>query len=328
MSTTTQLSENSHQGFDGLKAALCLESTKAKSNTASGMPVCLWPEGIRSRSSGKERDAETGLDYFGARYLSSPQGRFTSPDPLGGSLADPQTLNKYAYVRNNPLRFTDPTGLYICKDDPQDGSSHCASDQDKTFEAARLRDLQSKNNDVVRAAEAYGDPNKSNGVTVGFVDLGKSGENGVTRSTLGADANGKLFAQSDVTINSRSTGTDLAAAVGHEGSHVADAQDMARSITITDAGRGLFTLGVDISQYSSEQRAYRVTDSIYRTANDPFNGCGNASCALGAGSSPIGLGQRIDQILLAHPDIYHSSDGRPLTRTNQGGNVLNLVVPH
>jgi hypothetical protein len=122
----------------------------------------------------------------------------------------------------------------------------------------------------------------------------------VTRSTLGADASGKHFAQSDVTINSRSAGTALAAAVGHEDSHVADAQDIARSITITDAGRGLFSLGLDISQYASEQRAYRVTDSIYRTANEPFNGCGNAGCALGAGSSPIGIGQRTDQILLAH----------------------------
>ena len=59
MPTTTQLSENSHQGFDGLKLALCLASMDAKSNPASGIPVCLWGEGIRSRSSGKERDAET-----------------------------------------------------------------------------------------------------------------------------------------------------------------------------------------------------------------------------------------------------------------------------
>jgi hypothetical protein len=71
MDTTMQLSENSHQGFDGIKAGLCLASMEAKSNNAPGIPVCLWQEGIRSRSSGKERDGETGLDYFGFRYYST-----------------------------------------------------------------------------------------------------------------------------------------------------------------------------------------------------------------------------------------------------------------
>ena len=66
MPTAAQLSENSHQGSDGLKAALYLGSMEDKSNTASGMPVCLWREGTGSRGSGKERDAETGLDYFWA----------------------------------------------------------------------------------------------------------------------------------------------------------------------------------------------------------------------------------------------------------------------
>ena len=60
---------------------------------------------------GKERDAELGLDNFEARYTSSSIGRFASPDPFGGHQQDPQTLNEYAYVRNNPLNLTDPTGL-------------------------------------------------------------------------------------------------------------------------------------------------------------------------------------------------------------------------
>jgi hypothetical protein len=75
MTTTAELSENSHQGFDGIKAALCLASMEAKSNTASGMPLCLRPNGTGSRSSGKERD-ETGLDYFGAMYYLGTQGKF------------------------------------------------------------------------------------------------------------------------------------------------------------------------------------------------------------------------------------------------------------
>ena len=281
---------------------------------------------------GKERDSESGLDNFGARYNSSQYGRFMSPDPLGGKLVDPQTLNKYSYTRNNPINLVDPTGLYTCRHDA--GSSHCSSDSDWQFELARQQDLQSKNQDVVRAAQAYGDPNSSNGVTVGFAALGRGGEGGITTSYLGTDSNGNPQAHSDVTLNSSDLGkvgtnsvsTAFKADVGPEGSHVADAQDIFRSI-VSDP-RGNYTVGTIISQYSSEQRAYKVTDAIYRSANEPYNGCGNANCALGAGSSPIGLSQRIDQILFAHPDAYHSSDGRPLTPTNQGGNVLNLTVPH
>lgn len=62
----------------------------------------------------KERDVESGLDYFGARYYSSSTGRFMSPDPSGLVYADPknpQSLNLYSYAQNNPLTNVDPTGL-------------------------------------------------------------------------------------------------------------------------------------------------------------------------------------------------------------------------
>ncbi|MFN0100996.1 MAG: RHS repeat domain-containing protein [Bryobacteraceae bacterium] len=70
---------------------------------------------------GKQRDGETagtstpGLDYFGARYMSAAQGRFTSPDaPFADQHPeDPQSWNLYAYARNNPLVFVDPTGEAI-----------------------------------------------------------------------------------------------------------------------------------------------------------------------------------------------------------------------
>jgi RHS repeat-associated protein len=62
---------------------------------------------------GKERDSESGLDNFGARYDSSSVGRFMSPDPLMASARvwDPQTWNRYSYALNNPLLFIDPTGM-------------------------------------------------------------------------------------------------------------------------------------------------------------------------------------------------------------------------
>jgi RHS repeat-associated protein len=59
---------------------------------------------------GKELDEDTGLYYYGARYYNAELARFTSQDPWGGKLSDPQTLNKYSYVLNNPLNFIDPTG--------------------------------------------------------------------------------------------------------------------------------------------------------------------------------------------------------------------------
>jgi RHS repeat-associated protein len=60
---------------------------------------------------GKERDAESGLDYFGARYYGSNLGRFMSPDDGSDQdSADPQSWNLYSYVRNNPLTNTDPDG--------------------------------------------------------------------------------------------------------------------------------------------------------------------------------------------------------------------------
>jgi RHS repeat-associated protein len=69
---------------------------------------------LPSRFTDKERDTESGNDYFGARYYASSMGRFMSPDwsakaePVPYSkLDDPQTLNLYAYVTNNPLTRRD-----------------------------------------------------------------------------------------------------------------------------------------------------------------------------------------------------------------------------
>jgi RHS repeat-associated protein len=63
---------------------------------------------------GHQRDQETGLDYMVARYYSSSLGRFMAVDPGEDSaLEDPQSWNKYAYVRNNPLRSIDPDGTNL-----------------------------------------------------------------------------------------------------------------------------------------------------------------------------------------------------------------------
>jgi RHS repeat-associated protein len=72
---------------------------------------------LSTKFTSKERDAETGLDYFGARYFSGAQGRWTSPDVINltnARLLNPSnTLNKYVYAANNPLKYIDPDGLDI-----------------------------------------------------------------------------------------------------------------------------------------------------------------------------------------------------------------------
>jgi RHS repeat-associated protein len=70
-------------------------------------------DGVRQQFTAKERDFEIGLDFFGARYFSSTQGRFTGADPAPikkKHLLNPQDLNRYSYVANNPLAFVDPNG--------------------------------------------------------------------------------------------------------------------------------------------------------------------------------------------------------------------------
>ncbi len=64
---------------------------------------------------GKEKDKETGLYYFGARYLGPKIGRFVTVDPAGiteKDLLNPQKLNRYAYSLNNPYRYIDPDGKW------------------------------------------------------------------------------------------------------------------------------------------------------------------------------------------------------------------------
>jgi RHS repeat-associated protein len=67
---------------------------------------------VRKQFTGYERDNEIDLDFAQARYNNSQQGRFSSPDDFVNDtfVSDPQTWNLYLYVRNNPLRYSDPDG--------------------------------------------------------------------------------------------------------------------------------------------------------------------------------------------------------------------------
>ncbi len=64
---------------------------------------------------GQEHDGETGLHYYNARYYNPDIRRFTQPDSLIQEVHNPQNLNRYSYVWNNPLKYTDPTGNCVGK---------------------------------------------------------------------------------------------------------------------------------------------------------------------------------------------------------------------
>jgi len=74
-------------------------------------------DNIRQRFTGYQKDSETDLDFAEARMYQNEHGRFTAVDPLMSSadLGTPQTFNRYAYTSNNPVNYTDPSGLTWCR---------------------------------------------------------------------------------------------------------------------------------------------------------------------------------------------------------------------
>jgi RHS repeat-associated protein len=127
LAAMSQLAENSRQGFGAWSGTVHQGFGFAISSTSLGISGTLYDAGVESRYTGKERDAESGLDYFGARYYGSSMGRFMSPDwsdetdPVPyADLKNPQSLNLYSYVHNNPLRVADPDG-HDGDDDEDDG---------------------------------------------------------------------------------------------------------------------------------------------------------------------------------------------------------------
>jgi RHS repeat-associated protein len=109
--------EKPHQGVAPQNLALHQGITWSNSTTALGLRGLGLGNRSGSRCTGKERDTESGLDDFDARFYSSPFGRFMTPDweakPTDvpyANFGNPQSLNLYSYVQNNPTTMGDPDG--------------------------------------------------------------------------------------------------------------------------------------------------------------------------------------------------------------------------
>ena len=75
----------------------------------------------------RREDAGLGsLMFYQARYMSPYLNRWLQPDPIVPEAGNPQDLNRYSYVRNNPLKYTDPTGHYVCSGQNENwGGKNC-----------------------------------------------------------------------------------------------------------------------------------------------------------------------------------------------------------
>jgi RHS repeat-associated protein len=148
------------------------------------------PDATEHHFTGKERDTESGNDYFSARYYASSMGRFMSPDPGPYVWSDPQTLNRYAYTRDNPLKFIDPTGKYFV-----------VAAQDQKFYQKALTDLYQRpgGRDLVNSLANSNRPvlldrhsldTANTGLAGQTTPLAVSGEPGVVGAhvTVGTDA--------------------------------------------------------------------------------------------------------------------------------------------
>jgi RHS repeat-associated protein len=224
-----------------------------------GEPCYTSSTEIAQKFTGKERDGETVFDYFGARYFTGAQGRFTSPDSLlsSGRPDDPQSWNRYAYALNNPLRFTDPFGLWVfspsgCAEDDKNCLKQYQQNQ-KNFEAGlkRLgtaRDAYAKGsteyNRIDAAIRAYGEKGDPR-VKIAFGALGESAEGrAVPENNLSSFS--VLFDPKKI----RGGVQDWAITIGHEGTHVGDFSLPMGELSL-------------LSPFSLEYRGYQTSGFVF-----------------------------------------------------------------
>jgi len=104
---------------DRLSTRMITNSTGGVAGTQDHLPfgedAGVTGESEKHRFTNYERDLESGTDYAVNRQYSTATGRFMRPDPVGGSIGNPQSQNLYSYVGNDPINSVDPLGLLtIC----------------------------------------------------------------------------------------------------------------------------------------------------------------------------------------------------------------------
>lgn len=118
-------------------------------------------DAVRKQFTGYERDNESLLDFAQARYFAPALGRFSSPDDFSNDtdIFDPASWNLYAYVRNNPIKNTDPSGKHIYIEfEDSDGSSQTV----QYYRGKLYTTSKDKNGNLIRGKEYAGDNQYAN----------------------------------------------------------------------------------------------------------------------------------------------------------------------
>jgi len=196
---------------------------------------------VRQKFTQKERDNESGLDYFLARYYASAQGRFTSADaPFADqNEGDAQSWNLFTYARNNPLLYTDPLGLW-----KQVGSGVWEWEKDDTWQGL-AEILHVKRKDLRRAF-------KGAELGAGLV---------VDTNNLSAGAPENIYSDTQITPLARGVFTEL----DRRANASIKLIDYASMVTLGPiqliSGTGLFRAGLyTLARGAAEASAIRVTE--------------------------------------------------------------------
>jgi RHS repeat-associated protein len=286
-----EMSERDHEPFG-------LESNPLYQETAGG-----FDREDPKRFTGHERDYAAPpdspasayyLDYMHARFYAPNVGRFLSVDPVlkvKGAMLLPQGWNRYAYVVNNPLRYTDPTGQYVCHGTTQECNEIKFSLNVMRFAAARMS-LADGRSQMQRVVDAYGkdgdattkisgvwaNPRKADGSQLLQPDeLGRAGRGNVfvSLNNIGAKANRSASVAFAI----------LAGTLTHEADH--ELQPAFMSLRPGERPSRLSLMFYEFQAYTLERSFYRMSEHP-GLAPDPTTGAAlstDRDCAA-AGCNP------------------------------------------
>jgi RHS repeat-associated protein len=232
LAACTQLAEKPRQGFNTISSTMHWASGFVISHTPLGVSGSMYDSRIRSRCTGKERDTESGLDYFGARYYASNMGRWMSPDWADkpeavpySSLDNPQSLNLYGYAQNNPLKIVDTDGHELIVASQLQSTVNTMRQQSASFNA-ELSAHEGANapNLTIKFGATPNDPGGQPSIGNTSAALSVDGIGTISRPDEDSGVYG--YHGATVTINDSISGDskEVSDTLGHEVGHVNDAR--------------------------------------------------------------------------------------------------------